>query len=70
MEKIDITKIRGHWEREEVWNDTYRKVAGGDDTVPSLNILAQKVNEIVDWINKHSPVTETKDFFHPDSNLN
>ena len=52
MEKIDITKIRGHWQKDEAWNDTYRPVAGGDDTIKSIQMVAEKMNEIVEWINK------------------
>lgn len=65
MEKIDISKIRGHWqeqiEREVGLVDNngieYGKgktfdCAGGDDTIKSIKIVAEKVNEIIEKINK------------------
>lgn len=47
MEKIDLSKIRGKWvEMEMVMPYTAR--AGGDDTVESIKMVAEKVNEIID----------------------
>ena len=49
MEKIDIDKIRGKW--VEYGEDGSGAVAGGDDTIESIQMVAEKVNEIVEWIN-------------------
>lgn len=51
MEKIDIGKIRGRWEERDIMN---RLVGGGDDTIESIKMVAEKVNEVVEWINKLS----------------
>jgi len=62
MEKIDIGKIRGHWQESKdvtyniVGSDiphTQKEFSGGDDTIESIRIVAEKVNEIVSWINDH-----------------
>lgn len=46
MEKIDINKIRGNWVELSVDN-----MSGGDDTVESIQMVAEKVNEIIDKLN-------------------
>ena len=56
MEKINLGKIRGEY--EEVGEPTYlgngnygRTISSaGDDTVASLKILAEKINEIIDFL--------------------
>ena len=58
MEKIDIGKIRGRWEARDVMN---RLRGGGDDTIESIEsirLVAEKVNEIVKWINDMSFLDE------------
>lgn len=58
MEKIDINKIRGEW--QEWGNDVgngMRPVAGGNDTVESMRTIADKVNEIIDFI---TPLVQEK----------
>ncbi len=53
IEKIDINKIRGRWsESHEVKNgngsgSTFIQ-SGGDDTIKSMQLLGQKINEIID----------------------
>ncbi len=41
MEKIDISKIRGKWQS---WDGK----SGGDDTIESIKIVAEKVNELIE----------------------
>lgn len=52
IEKIDVDKIRGEW---QYWgNDTgngARPIAGGNDTVESMKTIAEKLNEVVDYLN-------------------
>lgn len=60
IEKIDINKIRGHWleakEREvtlvsgdmiEYGKQTVTDFSGGDDTIDSIRMVAEKVNELI-----------------------
>lgn len=53
MEKIDLSKIRGHWQQlgEVGSKHEHVAVAGGDDTIKSIEMVAEKVNEIVDFFN-------------------
>lgn len=47
VEKIDVTAIRGHYmivENQQV-------KSGGDDTIESIRLVAEKLNEIIDFIN-------------------
>lgn len=46
MEKIDIEKIRGEW----IEYGEKGAVAGGDDTIESIQMVANKVNEIIDFL--------------------
>lgn len=48
MDKLDIWKIRGLWMERDTLTGV---VGGGDDTVKSIRMVAEKVNEIIDWIN-------------------
>ena len=48
MEKINLNKIRGRWQGLNENGNT----AGGDDTVKSIKLVAEKVNEIIDSLNK------------------
>ena len=52
MEKIDIDKIRGEW--IEYSNPEYPNIAtgGGNDTIESIKMVAEKINEVIDEINK------------------
>lgn len=52
MKKINLDDIRGKW--VEVDEDTGHVCAGGDDTILSIKKVAEKVNEIVDYLNKKS----------------
>ena len=47
MEKIDTNKIRGQWTETD---ELGRPIAGGNDTIQSIEMVAEKVNEIIDWI--------------------
>lgn len=49
MKKIDISKIRGNW--QEIGIDG-KPIAGGNDTIVSIKLVAEKLNEIIDWINR------------------
>ena len=64
MEKIDLDKIRTRWQEEkevemilvdaegkEYGKHKQMDFSGGDDTESSLKLIAEKVNEIVEWIN-------------------
>lgn len=55
MRKIDVSKIRGKWQPDgvEFTEEGYLKVSGGagDETEQSLKLLAEKLNEMVDWAN-------------------
>jgi len=48
MEKIDLSKIRGKW----IEMDTLSTMAtsGGDYTIESIKLVAEKVNEIIDLL--------------------
>lgn len=52
--KIDINKIKGRWQViEYIDRNPNRPISsGGDDTVESIRMVAEKVNEIVEKINK------------------
>lgn len=47
MEKIDLNKIRGQYIDLD---ENGKACAGGNDTIPSIEMVAEKVNEIIDWI--------------------
>lgn len=55
MEEIDLSEIRGHWQESE-WVDIgnghrgIRNIAGGDNTVESIKMVAEKVNEIIRFL--------------------
>ena len=46
INKIDLSKIRGRWQ-------TYDGTAGNDDTIESIKLVAEIVNELIDLIAKH-----------------
>ncbi len=46
--KIDLSKIRGRW--HELRDDGF--TSGGDDTVESIKLVAEKVNEIIDLLSE------------------
>lgn len=46
IEPIDVSRIRGRWTEN---NEGY--VSGGDDTVVSIQIVAVKVNDIIERLN-------------------
>ena len=56
MEKIDLNKIRGKYiEYGEVgtkWENVC--IAGGDDTIESIKMVADKVNEIIEYLSPQS----------------
>jgi hypothetical protein len=47
IEKINVEKIRTHYQED----DGHGNIAGGDDTRKSLQTLAFKLNEIIDYLN-------------------
>lgn len=49
MKPIDIDKIRGRWQDSNMM-DGLMLSSGGDDTIESIKMVAEKVNEIVEWI--------------------
>jgi len=55
MEKIDINKIRGKWQE---WGDNGMG-AGGDDTIESIQMVAEKVNELIDILSPCHQAKET-----------
>ena len=44
LQEIDVNKIRGNY--VEV-NEKGSPVAGGDDTIESIKMVAEKVNELI-----------------------
>lgn len=55
MNKIDLDKIRGEWIEYSDRNSRdggQGHVAGGNDTIKSIKMVAEKVNEIVDLLNQ------------------
>ena len=51
IEKIDLNKIRGRWaEYLDEKGGSYN--SGGDDTIASIKLVAEKVNEIIDLLTK------------------
>lgn len=47
MDKININEIKGRWEGI----DKFGQLSGGDDTIESIKIVAEKVNEFIDFLN-------------------
>lgn len=45
MKKIDTNKIIGNWQSAD-------GMSGGDATLESIEMVAEKVNEIIDLLNK------------------
>lgn len=43
IEKINLNKIRGPWQENSALGS-----CGGDDTITSIRLVAEKVNEIID----------------------
>jgi len=54
MKKIDINKIRGEW-RE--YGDK-GVIAGGNDTIESIILVAEKVNGIIDLLASLDKLTD------------
>lgn len=54
MEKIDISKIRGKWDENKLIDGNPNRIAlaGGDDTIESIRMVAEKLNEVIDKITK------------------
>jgi hypothetical protein len=56
MKKIDITKIRGRYDAIVKVplpdGSTFNSYEAGDDTEKSLKTIAEKVNEIIDLLNR------------------
>ena len=51
-EKIDMDLIRGQWQEVIMTSSPMRTVAGGDDTVKSIRLVAEKINAILDYLAK------------------
>lgn len=49
MDKIDLTKIRAEW---QTLSTDINTISGGDDTLKSIRMVAEKINEIIDFLNK------------------
>lgn len=47
MKKIDIDKIRGEWREVVFTTDGKSVITGGDDTIESIKMVAEKVNRII-----------------------
>lgn len=50
IEKIDISKIRGRYQDSEIIDGKLVSVSGGDDTIPSIILVAEKLNEIIELL--------------------
>lgn len=50
MEKIDLNKIKGKYID---YDENEKACAGGDDTIQSIEMVARKVNEIIEQLNKN-----------------
>lgn len=48
IEKINMYKIRGVW--QEIERDGF--VSGGDDTLISIVMVAEKLNEVIEKLNQ------------------
>lgn len=48
IEKIDISKIRGRYQDSEIIDGKIVSVSGGDDTIPNIIMVAEKLNEIIE----------------------
>jgi len=57
VERIDVSKIRGRFEDGIMIDGEYRVVAGGDDTIESIRLVAQKLNEVIDRLAALEPHT-------------
>lgn len=51
IEKIDVKKIRGKWSYTHSTNESIISDSG-DDTISSIKIVANKINEIIDVLNE------------------
>ena len=49
INKIDLSKIRGRWQ-------TYDGTAGNDDTIESIKLVAEKMNELIDYLNEYEKI--------------
>lgn len=49
MKKIDINNIRGKWFETSMDGKT---ASGGDDTIDSIKMVAEKVNEMIDTLER------------------
>lgn len=47
-DKIDLNKIRGHYQED----DEQGNMARGDDTIASIKMVAEKVNEIISLLER------------------
>lgn len=55
MKKLDIYKIRGNYLEQEVIDGKTIAMSGGDDTIESIKMVAEKVNEIIDFLQDTNP---------------
>lgn len=52
MENINLDKIRGKWQEwGTIGEGAKGPIAGGDDTIKSIKLVAEKVNEVIEFIN-------------------
>jgi hypothetical protein len=52
MEPIDINKIRGVWFEQDDRLPVGYPSGAGDDTIQSIKMVAEKVNEIIRFLEK------------------
>lgn len=50
IQKIDTSKIRGRYRDSEIIDGKVLSLSGGDDTIPSIIMVAEKLNEIIDLL--------------------
>ncbi len=55
VRKIDISQIRGRW-----GSYSGKFLSGGDDTIKSIQMVAEKVNELIDLLATPESPTEDK----------
>ena len=54
LEKIDLGRIRGEWLEYGDMERGNKIIAGGNDTIKSIEKVAEKVNEIIDLLTKRN----------------
>lgn len=56
MNKIDLNKIRGRYNETIDHGNGVFGTAGGDDTIESIKMVAEKVNELIDFLNTNTKI--------------